>query len=1015
MDTEQQVRSGFLEEAETYFEQMEVVLLGLATADHRRSQIDLALRAAHSIKGSAGMLGFRALSQVAHRLEDCFKILRARSIEWEDSLETLLLEGVDSLRSIALSYRHGSEIDEEALLLEAQPILEALCDRLGEVTDADETKLLADTEKINVELLIFSNGVEEALNEFAHQRPHLQGEELQQHLLATSQKLMEFGLLGQITPFIALCESVCIRAQEAPLGAIAAVADQALTVWRRAHSLAELGRLEQMPLDLAPELIPSPEIESITTATVSSDLDPDDIPLPAVDVEELAALQAALGQISDAPVIPLQATAGPSTSAALALSASAQDGARNGDRPTAMPQGSGKNGFSKNATSKDGTSKDATIRVSVDQIKQINSLFGSFFLDRNAVSLRLQQVEQSMKRMRDRLRELERCNVELRKWYDRTSLDPFATDPAGSVDPRLGEANSPLTTSTSPFAVDLNLGFDSLELDQYSSLHLLAQSQMETIVQVAEVMGDMELATRDIQQANTALNYTSRTLQSGIKRLQMRPFSEVVNRLPRIMRDLSVRYNKQVDLHIEGEYTLFERSMLDRLTDPLNHLLRNAFDHGIEAPPQRLAAGKPATGNITLTATQRGSAAVLQIRDDGQGIKFENIRQKLRQHGLPEAQIQAFSEAELLEFIFDAGFSTAAAVTELSGRGVGMDVVRSNLEQIQGRIEVTTQPGQGTTFTLILPLSLSIVRVMLLESQGFLFGCDLEAVQAVVPLEGSSWGGPLPEQILWQGQPLPLVAPQRQWQFSSDHHRALRPGKPVIDHPLVVVLRSGEASHKLPELGNLLMPGHPLLRGNPYYGVIVDRYWNEQEVSVRPMATTLPLPPGFAGVTLLGDGQIVPLLDVAGFYAQARAPEVKPLAAPLAPTRQRKTILVVDDSVHARRYLALSLEKTGFYVEQAKDGQEAVERLLGGLAVEAVICDVEMPRLDGYGLLGEIKGKPQFQDLPIVMLTSRSSDKHRRLALNLGATDYFCKPYNEADLLQRLTALMQKEAVAVEV
>jgi two-component system, chemotaxis family, sensor histidine kinase and response regulator PixL len=950
MDTEQQVRISFLEEAEEYFEQLESVLLDLGNTDQKRSQLDLALRAAHSLKGSAGMMGFMALSQVAHRLEDCFKILRAREMDLDEVLESLLLAGVDSLRSITAQYRSQEPIADQVLIQQAMPILEGLRDRLGEVTDADETVLLADNENMDVGLLIFSNGVEETLNEFIASRIHLRGEALQQKLITTSQKLLEFGLVGDIEPFIMLCESVQgVARGPGAINNIITIADRALEAWQRGHSLVEIGRADQISTAFEP-LIAAPAIDlAALQATIAQ------IEVPEAPTIDLAALQATIAQIEvpQAPEIDLAAL----------QAAIAQIEIPKIEIPVEKPAPQPK----KQSPSKARSVQDATIRVSVEQIKQINTLLGTLILDRNAVNLRCQQLQQSMGLMRDRMRDFDRYNSELKQWYDRASLERLVPDQR-----EFAIAGS----NKAPDAEE----FDSLEMDQYSGLHLMAQSQMETIVKFSETLGDLDLAAQEIQQANGSLNYTSRALQSRFTRLQMRPFSEVVNRLPRVMRDLSVKYGKQVDLHIEGGTTLFERFALDILADPINHLLRNAFDHGIETPEQRLASGKSATGSITLTAAQQGNVATLKITDDGQGINLDRIRQKLAEHGLPRPQIAAFTEAELLEFIFDAGFSTAKTVTELSGRGVGMDVVRTNLATIQGQIEVTTKPGLGSTFTITVPLNLSIFRVMLLESQGFLFACGLDMVKAVLPLN------PQDDltQFIWKDQKIDLVAPHKYWQLPADRRQNTIPGKPIIDHPLVVVVKGGDR----------------------HYGIVVDRYWSEQEVSVRPIATRIPLPTGFAGVTMLGDGRIVPLVDVANLFSseQIEAPAV------ITVETKRQTVLVVDDSVHARRYLALSLEKAGYDVEQAKDGQEAVDRLLGGLKVQAVVCDVEMPRLDGYGVLGEIKSKSEFAGLPIVMLTSRTNEKHRRLAINLGASDYFSKPYSEVDLIDRLATLIQSNS-----
>jgi two-component system, chemotaxis family, sensor histidine kinase and response regulator PixL len=266
-------------------------------------------------------------------------------------------------------------------------------------------------------------------------------------------------------------------------------------------------------------------------------------------------------------------------------------------------------------------------------------------------------------------------------------------------------------------------------------------------------------------------------------------------------------------------------------------------------------------------------------------------------------------------------------------------------------------------------------------------------VKEIVPFDAKATTG---DSMIWQDKSIPLHNPEQHWQFAPGAKLHDLSGNPMINHPLVVVI--GE--------------------GNRVYGLQVKRFWSEQEVAIRPVASPIPLPAGFSGVTTLGDGRIVPLLDpiaLMEWHESTTSNAARPITPPTAiqPTAQQQaiTILVVDDSIHARRYLALSLEKAGYAVEQARDGQEAVDQLLGGLKVQAVICDVEMPRLDGYGVLSEIKTRSEFRNLPIAMLTSRSNEKHRKLAMNLGATAYFSKPYNEQELLQTLAAMMEPAMV----
>ena len=340
---------------------------------------------------------------------------------------------------------------------------------------------------------------------------------------------------------------------------------------------------------------------------------------------------------------------------------------------------------------------------------------------------------------------------------------------------------------------------------------------METIVKLEEVSRDIELGINEMGQAVGGLNYTSRTLKNRITQTQMRPFEEIIGRFPRVIRDWSVQYGKLVDLKIEGATTLIEQFALDQLSDPLMHLLRNAFDHGIESPENRRMQQKPAVGTITLRAMNRGNRVVITLSDDGDGINLERVRDRIRKYNLPDEQIDAMGRQELLSFIFEPGFSTSQQVTELSGRGYGMDVVRTNLKELQGDIQVTTEPGQGTTFTISIPLSLSILRVMLLERNGSVFALSVDAVQAVIRTPAAEMTGP---SMAWKNSSIPLIHLEDHWVMRS---RPLEmSGQPLINCPMIVVVGEDQSC----------------------YGLNIDRFWQEQEVAIRPVASPMPLPPG---------------------------------------------------------------------------------------------------------------------------------------------------------------------------
>lgn len=331
-----------------------------------------------------------------------------------------------------------------------------------------------------------------------------------------------------------------------------------------------------------------------------------------------------------------------------------------------------------------------------------------------------------------------------------------------------------------------------------------------------------------------------------------------------------------------------------------------------------------------------------------------------------------------------------------------MDVVRTNLEQVRGEIKVDTQPGVGTTFTISVPFTLSVMRVLLVETNGMWLALPTDSISEMIRLSSAQiFNSPGQEVINWENMTIPLIHLDRWLKFRCPRRAIETEAKPTLNEPAVLLIR----------------------QGNQVSGIHIDRFWGEQEVVIRQVENVMELPPGFTGCTILEDGQVVPLADISKLLEwindtnppspqkmQPLQPVIpnntEELWEPVVSRSQKNTILVVDDSVNMRRLLTMMLERAGYRVEQAKDGQVAVDKLLGSSSIQAVICDIEMPRLDGYGVLAEVKSAPQLKDLPIIMLTSRSSDKHRQIASYLGAKAYFSKPYQEQDLLQTLQQLL---------
>ena len=1000
MDTEQQIRLNFLDEAEEYFDLMESNLVGLADNPLSADQVDLILRSAHSVKGGAAMMGFEILSRIAHRLEDFLKILRVRYVatEIETEIETLLLASVDVLRDLASLHRQQQQIDESAIACRYEPILTQLREHLGDLEAADESALLAQNEDFDPAVLIFEEGVEGVLDQFETNIAALKLAELTQELTATAEELIGFGNMAGLDSFVQLCQSIQQQANTISDSEIESLAQQALKTWRRSHALVLRGSTEKIPSYLeefadetdllASESAVEPALESFDLGGLQSAFETEtseETELESVDLDNLQSAfeietseetefeSVDLGNLQSAFEIETSENLetepvdlGSLQSAFTVDSDDSIDAIPIADEPQTDP-----------VLSPISAKVEKMMRVPASQLQQFNVLFEQLVLNRNSINLRLEQLENTVNLMSQRIVQMERSNTNLKQWYDRASVE-------GVLD------NTEQLVAAAVQSNHKRDRFDSLEMDRYTDIHLICQEQIETIVQLQEVATDIKLGVQEVHQSARELYYTTKSMEGNVTRTQMVPFADAVKRCHRLIRDLNLKFGKKVQLEILGETTLLDRSAIEVLTDPLMHLLRNSFDHGIEESEVRIERGKPESGTITIQATNQGTYTVITLSDDGGGINLDKIRDRLCQMGFTPAETQQIPETELLDFIFEPGFSTAAQVTQLSGRGVGMDVVKTSLQEIGGNIKLETKPGHGTTFTLRIPFNLSILRVAILEQGEVIFAVPANSIRELIAKP--------PEAILcpedsakidWNQQQIPLIEIDRLFVYRHTHHTIALTGNPTINQTMTLVVEGEQA----------------------FAALKIDRFWDEQESTTRAIESPIPLPAGIVSSVILGDGKVIPLIDPLALttteisdrqQVDSDTPEIKERSN--LPTVT--TILIVDDSINIRRYLSLTLEKAGYEVEQAKDGREAVEMLMSGINVQAVICDVEMPRLDGYGVLEEIKEQAEFADLPIAMLTSRSNDKHRKLAINLGASAYFAKPYNEKELLDTLESLI---------
>ena len=522
--------------------------------------------------------------------------------------------------------------------------------------------------------------------------------------------------------------------------------------------------------------------------------------------------------------------------------------------------------------------------------------------------------------------------------------------------------------------------FDPLELDQYSSLQQYSRALAETSGDVASIQGLLETLTREAQNLLTQQSRVITELQNSLMRTRMVPFQRHVQRLTRLVRQAANDTGKRAELVVQGAAAELDRQMLERMVPPLEHLLRNAVVHGIEATERRTALGKPDVGRISISLERDGAEVVIVVADDGAGINVKLIREKAIALGLTDPQAKLTDE-EAVQLILEPGFSTAGHVTQAAGRGVGMDVVATEVKKLGGGLFIDTTAGMGSRFTIRLPFTLAISQALIVRVAEEAYALPLATVEGVVRL---------PRNIVARhlGKDAPL------FEYGGQKYRFQQLGAFVGMGPTripesevsisVVLIRAGEHSTAL----------------------VTDELIGSREIVVKSLGPQISGIRGIAGATILGDGRIVIILDMGSLVrSEWRA---RPTETVVLDQRDRRTFaLVVDDSITVRRVTQRLLERNGMRVLTAKDGVDAVSLLQEHLP-DIILLDIEMPRMDGYEVAAHVRNDPRLKDVPIVMITSRVSEKHRARAIELGVDDYLGKPYQESQLLDAIEPLVNR-------
>jgi chemosensory pili system protein ChpA (sensor histidine kinase/response regulator) len=531
--------------------------------------------------------------------------------------------------------------------------------------------------------------------------------------------------------------------------------------------------------------------------------------------------------------------------------------------------------------------------------------------------------------------------------------------------------------------------FDPLEMDQYSSLNQLSKALAESASDLLDLKSTLIDKARDTETLLLQQSRINTELQEGLMRSRMVPFSRLVPRLKRIVRQTAQELGKIADLEVINPEGEMDRTLLERVVVPLEHMLRNAVDHGIESQAARSASGKAAQGQVTLTLSREGGEVVLTLVDDGAGINIEAVRRKAMERGLIKSRADATDE-EVIQFIFHAGFSTAEKVTQISGRGVGMDVVQSEIKQMGGVVSIASNQGKGTIFTIRLPFTVAVNRALMVRVGGDVYAVPLAQIEGIV----------------------------RASPYELDTYYS--PGAPLFEYAGVAYRLSylGEFVHgiKSPNLVGHVLPLPVLLvrgAGEQRIAIQVDQLIGSREIVVKSVGIQLSSVAGISGATILGDGSVVIILDVVAMLRAAAISQPRLSVAPMAPVPTvaavevptARTVMVVDDSVTVRKVTSRLLERHGYAVILAKDGLDAIAKL-EETKPDVMLLDIEMPRMDGFEVASLVRHNPKLEDLPIIMITSRTGEKHRERAFQIGVNCYMGKPFQEQQLLETIAELL---------
>lgn len=895
-------------------------------------------REVHTLKGSARMAGVEAIGELSHELEDLFEKVATGQLEASDDMTDLLFACHDRLAEMVEQVATQKPCPPaDSLVRQVEAIVRGKPAPESESGSEPPEESTAPASEDQAEAVTPPDfGREYDLSEMFLD----EGREIYDAIAEFLEHWREEPqALSAITQLLQELQTLKSGARLSDVDAIADLAQ----AWADA-----LDQLVDSDQDRKPMLALSEQAENSLKDMLDA-LENGTKPAPATDL--IAALKRGYETEPETPA-PQKAPAQPSSTPATA-------------EPKPKPSKSASGNRKKPAKSQ--TATQETIRVSAPLLDELVNLAGETSITRG----RLEQQSSDFSYTLDEMAStIERLREQLRRMDVETEAQILF---------RAEQEHGP----------DYGDDFDPLEMDRYSSIQQLSRALTESTSDLADLRETLSDSVRDTETLLVQQSRINTELQEGLMKTRMIPFTSMVPRLRRIVRQISGELHKKVHFDIRNAEGEMDRNILERMVAPLEHMLRNAIDHGIESPEERKNAGKPESGEVVLSLSREGGDVVLRMADDGKGIPADVIREKAIRQGLMDPD-DDLSRREILQFILHAGFSTAKQVTQISGRGVGLDVVASELKQLGGSLDIDSREGKGTTFTVRLPFTVSVNRALMVATGEDFYAIPLNTIEGIVRVstyELEEYYKPDAPMYEYAGQ-------QYRLQYlgallDSDHQPKLQ-GQAL---PLPVILVRGAEQ--------------PI-------ALQVDHLMGSREIVVKSLGPQFNSVRGVSGATILGDGSVVVILDLPAMLRSDALTESQRLASlekAKESSRYREqvtTVMVVDDSVTVRKVTSRLLERNGMEVFTAKDGVDAVAQLQDHRP-DVILLDIEMPRMDGFEVASFIRHDEKLHDTPICMITSRTGEKHRERALAIGVNEYLGKPFQETELLETIKRLSGSE------